>query len=70
MQAKEQLGANIRRIRRDAGLSQMQLSHLCNLHFSEISRLERGGRDARLSTIVKVARGLGVPAAELLAGVT
>jgi transcriptional regulator with XRE-family HTH domain len=70
VEAQDQLGANIRRLRRDAGLSQMELSDRCGLHFSEISRLERGGRDARLSTIVKLAQGLGVPPAELLAGVS
>ena len=70
MQAQDQLGANIRRIRRDAGLSQMELSDRCGLHFSEISRLERGRRDAQLSTIVKLARGLGVSPAELLAGIS
>ena len=48
----------------------MELSHRCGLHFSEISRLERGGRDARLTTIVKVAQGLGVAPAELLAGMS
>jgi transcriptional regulator with XRE-family HTH domain len=66
---QDQLGANIRRLRRDAGLSQMELSDRCGLHFSEISRLERGRRDAQLSTIVKLARGLGVAPAELLAGI-
>jgi transcriptional regulator with XRE-family HTH domain len=70
VEAQDQLGANIRRIRREAGLSQMELSDLCGLHFSEISRLERGRRDAQLSTIVKLARGLGVSPAELLAGVS
>lgn len=70
MEAQDQLGANIRRIRRDAGLSQMELSDRCGLHFSEISRLERGRRDAQLSTIVKLARGLGVSPAELLAGIS
>jgi transcriptional regulator with XRE-family HTH domain len=70
VQAQDQLGANIRRIRRDAGLSQMELSDRCGLHFSEISRLERGRRDAQLSTIVKLAHGLGVAPAELLAGVS
>ena len=70
MQAQDQLGANIRRLRRDAGLSQMELSDRCGLHFSEISRLERGRRDAQLSTIVKLARGLGVPPAALLAGIS
>jgi transcriptional regulator with XRE-family HTH domain len=69
VQAKEQLGTNIRRIRRAAGWSQMELSDRCGLHFSEISRLERGRRDARLSTIVKLAHGLGVSPAELLTGV-
>jgi transcriptional regulator with XRE-family HTH domain len=68
VQAQDQLGANIRRIRRAAGLSQSELSDLCGLHFTEISRLERGVRDARLSTIVKLARGLDVTPAELLAG--
>lgn len=70
MQAQDQLGANIRRIRRAAGLSQIELSHRCGLHFSEISRLERGRRDAQLSTIVKLAHGLGVAPAELLDGLT
>jgi transcriptional regulator with XRE-family HTH domain len=66
---QEQLGANIRRMRKAAGLSQMQLSDRCKLHLTEISRLERCGRDARLSTIVKVARGLDVTPAELLADI-
>jgi transcriptional regulator with XRE-family HTH domain len=33
---------------------------------AEISRLERGGRDPQLHTIVRLARGLGVSVAELL----
>jgi transcriptional regulator with XRE-family HTH domain len=70
VEPQDQLGANIRRIRRAAGLSQMELSDRCGLHFSEISRLERGRRDARLSTIVKLAQGLGVAPADLLAGVS
>jgi hypothetical protein len=34
-----------------------------------LSLLERGGRDARLSTITKLARGLGIPPAKLLDGI-
>ena len=68
MGVQEQLGDNIRRLRLDAGLSQMQLSERSGIHFTEISRLERYGRDARLSTIVKIARGLRVPPADLLVG--
>jgi len=60
----------VRRLRLEQRLSQMALSELCGLHLTEISRLERGIRDPQLETIVKVARGLGVAPAELLAGVT
>jgi transcriptional regulator with XRE-family HTH domain len=66
---QRQLGANIRRLRKAAGLSQQALSDRSKLHLTEISRLETSGRDARLSTIVKVARGLGVPPAALLADI-
>lgn len=69
MAAQQQLGDNVRRLRRAAGLSQMELSHRSGMHFTEISRLELGKRDAQLSTIVKIARGLEVAPAELLAGI-
>jgi transcriptional regulator with XRE-family HTH domain len=34
----------------------------------EVGRAERGVRDLRISTVFKLARGLGVPACELLRG--
>jgi transcriptional regulator with XRE-family HTH domain len=43
------------------------LASASGLHRTEISLLERGVRDVRLSTIVRLARGLGIPPAELLA---
>jgi hypothetical protein len=39
------------------------------MHPVEIGRAERGLRDLRVSTVVKIATGLGVPACELLRGV-
>jgi transcriptional regulator with XRE-family HTH domain len=69
VQPKQQFGENLRRLRRAAGLSQMQLSDRCGLHFTEISRLERGTRDPRLATIVQLARGLDVDPAALVAGI-
>ena len=69
MQPQEQFGVNLRRARSDAGLSQEQLSDLCGLHSTEISRLERGVREPRLGTIVRLARGLGVPATDLLTNI-
>jgi transcriptional regulator with XRE-family HTH domain len=69
VEPKEQLGVNIRRLRLDAGLTQMELSNRSDIDMAEISRLERGVKDPRLSTIVKVARGLDVPVVELVRGV-
>ncbi len=50
-------------------LSQEALAERCQLHPTEISRVERGVRDPRLATMVRIARALGVPVAELLEGV-
>ena len=69
MQPHEQFGANLRAARLEAGLTQEQLSDLCGLHSTEISRLERAVREPRLGTIVQVARGLGLPPADLLSGI-
>ena len=66
MEPREQFGANLRRARLAAGLSQEGLSQRSGLHLTEISRLENGLRDPRLSTIVRVAAGLGLPSTALL----
>lgn len=65
-QPRRRFGANVRRHRLRLGLSQEALGFKCDLHMSEISRLERAKRDPRLGTIVAVARGLEVKPAELL----
>lgn len=62
-------GRNVKRERRRAGLSQEALGHACDLHPTEISRLERAAREPRLSTIVKLARALRIPPARLLDGI-
>ena len=69
MEAKEQFGENLRRLRLDAGLTQMELSNRSGLDMAEISRLETGLRDVRLSTIVRLADGLEVPVRALMGGV-
>ena len=58
--------ANLRRLRRERGLSQDALAYAAELHRTEVSLLERGDRDPRLTTIVRLARGLGVPPSQLL----
>ena len=66
---EERFAANLRRQRKAAKLTQEQLSAKAGLHPTEISRLERAVRDPRLSTIVSVARGLGVTAEQLVTGI-
>jgi transcriptional regulator with XRE-family HTH domain len=68
VEAKEQFGDNLRRLRLDAGLTQMELSNRSGLDMAEISRLETGLRDVRLSTIVRLADGLEVSLPALLEG--
>jgi len=69
VEPKRAVGANIRTQRRRLGLTQEALAHRAGMHPVEVGRAERGVRDLRVSTVAKLARGLGVPAAELMRGV-
>jgi transcriptional regulator with XRE-family HTH domain len=66
VEPKAQLGMNLRRFREAAGLTQMELGNRSGMDMAEISRLELGKRDPRLSTIVRVAKALDLTAAELV----
>ena len=69
MEPTAQFAENLRRLRLAAGMTQERLSEAAHMDSAEISRLERGGRDPQLLTIVRVARGLGVTPSELLSGI-
>lgn len=66
MEPRTRFGQNMRTTRLSQGLSQEQLAGRAGLHSTEISRLERGVRDPRLSTIVRIAQALNVPLAALV----
>jgi transcriptional regulator with XRE-family HTH domain len=66
---QERFAANLRMARTKAGISQEELGHRCDLHRTEISLLERAGREPRLATIVKLAGSLETTPAELCAGI-
>ena len=69
MTPEERFASNLRRHRKAAKLTQEQLSARAGLHPTEVSRLERAVRDPRLGTIVRLAKGLGVSAEQLVAGI-
>jgi transcriptional regulator with XRE-family HTH domain len=63
------LGANLRRRRREAGLTQEQLAHLSGLHPTYVSLLERGQRNPGFEIMVKLVGALGIEADDLHDGV-
>ncbi len=69
MQPRDRFAINLRKARQKAKISQEELGFRCDLHRTEISLLERGGREPRLGTIVKLAGSLGVKPEELCAGI-
>lgn len=69
MTVAEQLGLNLRRIRRRADMSQDDLARRSGLHHTEISLLERGGRIPRLDTAIRILESTGVDARDLVYGV-
>ena len=66
MTPQERFAANLRQARTEVGISQEELGNRCELHRTEISLLERAGREPRLATIVKLAGALGDDAGRAL----
>ena len=69
MKPRERFAINLRRAREKAGISQEELGFLCDLHRTDISLLERGGREPRLGTIMKLAGSLDTTPERLCEGV-
>ncbi|HET7119663.1 MAG TPA: helix-turn-helix transcriptional regulator [Solirubrobacterales bacterium] len=69
MDKRDRFAVNLRRARQDASMSQEKLAELCELHRTEISLLERGGREPRLGTMVKLATALGTTPEKLCEGI-
>ncbi len=61
-----QISANVKRIREKLGLSQKELADRIGVSFPRISEIENGKGEPRITTIEKVARGLGVSVLDLL----
>jgi transcriptional regulator with XRE-family HTH domain len=69
MDKRDRFAANLRRARAAAGISQEELADRCELHRTEVSLLERGGREPRLGTLIKLATALGTNAESLCEGI-
>ena len=69
MGAKEKLGERVRDLREERGLSQRRLALMIGIDKTYLCGIERGSRNPTLATLEKIADGLGIPLAELFAGV-
>ena len=60
------LGANIKRIREEKGMTQQELASLCNFEKSNMSRLEAGNTNPTIYTLYKVAQALKIDLTDLI----
>jgi DNA-binding XRE family transcriptional regulator len=59
------LGRQVRRLRKEAGLSQDVVAEQCGLFRTYLSRIERGVANPTLSVLAALAKTLGVSVGEL-----
>jgi transcriptional regulator with XRE-family HTH domain len=69
VEPRQRFAVNLRKARQKLGISQEELGFLCELHRTEISLLERGGREPRLATLVKLAGALETTPGALCEGI-
>jgi transcriptional regulator with XRE-family HTH domain len=69
MKPRDRFAINLRKARQKKQISQEELGFRCDLHRTEISLLERGGREPRLATIMKLAAALDSSPDELCRGI-
>jgi len=60
------LGTNLRQLRTERAMTQEEVGHRSGVHPTEVSRIEAGKRDPKVSTLERLAKALGVPASDLL----
>lgn len=69
MDVAKRFGLNLARLRQASGLTQADLAARTSLHRTEVSLLERGRRQPRIDTLVKLAGALSVDVGALLEGI-
>ena len=63
------LGARVRKLREQKGLSQEALGDLCGINRSHMGEIERGELNLSLGTLVKMAQQLEISVSKLLKGI-
>ncbi len=66
MDMRQRVGNNVRKFRKERGLSQEALAFECGLYRTYISGVERGIRNPTVLVLEQIATALQVPALRLL----
>jgi len=69
-EAARTFGERVRANRQRLGISQETLAQLSGVHWTFIGQVERGARNLSLHNIIKIASGLDVDPAVLVAGIS
>ncbi|WP_374801275.1 helix-turn-helix domain-containing protein [Aerosakkonema funiforme] len=60
------MASNLKRLRKELGISQEDLAEKCGLHRTYVGAIERSERNITLQTLEKLAESLGVSPHDLL----
>lgn len=63
---KESFGRALKALRAEQGMSQEDLADRCEMSRAQLSKVERGQADLRLTSIFRLAGALELPVGELL----
>lgn len=66
-EARRRIAENIRRLRKERGLSQEEMAELADFHRTYVSQLERCVTNISLDGLERLANALGVDVLDLLA---
>ena len=66
MDVRKRVGLNVKRYRKEHGLSQEGLAFECGVHRTYVSGVERGIRNPTVRVLEKIAKALGVASSRLL----
>lgn len=68
MRIQQILGLNLKRLRTSRGWSQEEFAFEAGLHRTYVSDIERGARNPTIEILDRLAKPLGVTAADLIRG--
>jgi len=66
MDVQRRIAVNVKRVRKERGLSQEELADRAGVHRTYVSQIERGVKNATFISLDKIAQALGTPLSELV----